>query len=67
MEEITFAWSIGARCHVSLGDRVKTRGGMVFDVERIEPGPEEGVYIFSGEAIDGGEHHVTGNEIAGIY
>jgi hypothetical protein len=51
---------------VHLGDVVKTKGGKIFAVARIEDSPERGVYIFSGprEDVLAGEAHATGWEIA---
>jgi hypothetical protein len=60
------AWAQSLMRIVHLGDVVKTKGGKTFAVERIEDGPERGVYIFSGprEDVLAGECHVTGWEIA---
>jgi hypothetical protein len=63
---MNWAWAQSLMRIVHLGEVVKTKGGKIFTVARIEDGPEPQVSIFSGPRQDvlAGEAHATGWEIA---
>ena len=66
MRGIRRAWAQSLMRFVHLGEQVRTKSGKLFTVQRIEEGPERGVYVFSGSRDDviAGEAHATGWELA---